>query len=85
MALDALDECAESEVVDLIRNMESQFCSHRLGYGKLRYLLTCRPYNQIVSKFHGLLDAFPNIRIPGEEESETISQEVNHVIMHRVN
>ncbi|RKK56090.1 hypothetical protein BFJ69_g17672 [Fusarium oxysporum] len=85
MVLDALDECAESEFTDLMRNVESQFRSDQLGYGKLKYLLTCRPYDQIVSKFRGLLDAFPNIRIPGEEESETISQEVNRVIAHRVN
>ncbi|KAH7115564.1 hypothetical protein EDB81DRAFT_287006 [Dactylonectria macrodidyma] len=85
MVLDALDECAESEFADLMRNVESQFRSDHLGYSKLKYLLTCRPYDQIVSKFRGLLDAFPNIRIPGEEESETISQEVNHVITRRIN
>ncbi|KAH8669332.1 hypothetical protein BGZ61DRAFT_521991 [Ilyonectria robusta] len=85
MVLDALDECAESEFADLMRNVESQFRSDHLGHGKLKYLLTCRPYDQIVSKFRGLLDAFPNIRIPGEEESETISQEVNHVITRRIN
>ncbi|EXL39950.1 hypothetical protein FOCG_17452 [Fusarium oxysporum f. sp. radicis-lycopersici 26381] len=85
MVLDALDECAESEFADLMRNVESQFHSDQSGYGKLKYLLTCRPYDQIVSKFRGLLDAFPNIRIPGEEESETITQEVNHVITCRVN
>ncbi|KAH7111518.1 hypothetical protein B0J13DRAFT_461972, partial [Dactylonectria estremocensis] len=82
MVLDALDECAESEFADLMRNVRGQ---SRGGHGKLKYLLTCRPYEQIVSEFHGLLDAFPNIRIPGEEESETISQEVNRVITHRVN
>ncbi|KAI7759595.1 hypothetical protein LZL87_013996 [Fusarium oxysporum] len=85
MVLDALDECAESEFTDLMRNVESQFRSDQLGYGKLKYLLTCRPYNQIMSKFRVLLDAFPNIHIPGEEESETISQEVNHVITRRIN
>ncbi|KAH7228472.1 uncharacterized protein BKA55DRAFT_483902, partial [Fusarium redolens] len=85
MVLDALDECAESEFTDLMRNVESQFRSDQLGYGKLKYLLTCRPYDQIVSKFRVLLDAFPNIHIPGEEESETISQEVNHVITRRTN
>ncbi|KAL6402688.1 hypothetical protein AUP68_14144 [Ilyonectria robusta] len=85
MVLDALDECAESEFTDLMRNVESQFHSDHLGHSKLKYLLTCRPYDQIVSKFRGLLDAFPNIRIPGEEESETISQEVNHVITRRIN
>ncbi|EXK24138.1 hypothetical protein FOMG_19122 [Fusarium oxysporum f. sp. melonis 26406] len=85
MVLDALDECAEWEFTDLMRNVESQFRSDQLGYGKLKYLLTCRPYDQIVSKFRVLLDAFPNIHIPGEEESETISQEVNHVITRRIN
>jgi hypothetical protein len=85
MVLDALDECAESEFADLMRNIESQFRSDQSGYDKLKYLLTCRPYDQIVSKFRGLLNAFPNIRIPGEEESETIAQEVNHVITRRVN
>ncbi|KAH7464149.1 hypothetical protein FOMA001_g17930 [Fusarium oxysporum f. sp. matthiolae] len=85
IVLDALDECAESEFTDLMRNVESQFRSDQLGYGKLKYLLTCRPYDQIVSKFHVLLGAFPNIHIPGEEESETISQEVNHVITRRIN
>ncbi|KAG7408365.1 Ankyrin repeat domain-containing protein 50 [Fusarium oxysporum f. sp. rapae] len=43
------------------------------------------PQRPIVSKFRVLLDAFPNIHIPGEEESETISQEVNHVITRRIN
>ncbi|KAF4335972.1 ankyrin repeat-containing protein, partial [Fusarium beomiforme] len=85
MVLDALDECAESEFADLMRNVESQFRSDQLGYGKLKYLLTCRPYDQILSKFRVLLDTFPNIHIPGEEESETISQEVNYVIRHRIN
>ncbi|KAF2180655.1 hypothetical protein K469DRAFT_692836 [Zopfia rhizophila CBS 207.26] len=80
--LDALDECAESEFEDLMQNVENQFRSNQSGYGKLKYLLTSRPYEQIVSKFRGLLDAFPRICIPGEEELEIISQEVNHVIKY---
>ncbi|KAF4213269.1 hypothetical protein CNMCM5878_000164 [Aspergillus fumigatiaffinis] len=82
MVFDALDECSESELPDLTRNVESQF---RGGQGKLKYLLTCRPYESVVSRFGSLLPTFPNIRIPGEEESETISHEVNNVITHRVN
>ncbi|RYP78487.1 hypothetical protein DL771_000440 [Monosporascus sp. 5C6A] len=84
MVLDALDECAESEFEDLMRNVESQFRSNQWGHGKLKYLLTSRPYEQVVSKFRRLLDAFPRIRVPGEEESEIISQEVNRVIHYRV-
>jgi hypothetical protein len=85
MVLDVLDECAESEFADLMQNVESQFRSDQLGYGKLKYLLTCRPYDQIVSKFRILLDAFPKVHIPGDKESGTISQEVNHVIRRRIN
>ncbi|GAW17421.1 hypothetical protein ANO14919_068780 [Xylariales sp. No.14919] len=79
MVLDALDECIDSELKDLIDNVENQS-----NCGNLKYLLTSRPYEQIVSQFQGLLETFPYVRIPGEEESETISQEVNHVIQYRV-
>ncbi|KAK2600219.1 hypothetical protein QQS21_005015 [Conoideocrella luteorostrata] len=83
IVLDALDECAESEFIGLMQNIQSQFRGGQ--HGIVKYLLTSRPYEQIVTEFHDLLGSFPNIRIPGEEESEAISQEVNHVITHRVN
>lgn len=84
IVLDALDECAESEFRDLVRNIKSQFRSDYLSPGKLKYLLLCRPYEQVICNFRSLLDAFPKIHIPGEEQSKTISQEVNSVIRHRV-
>lgn len=84
MVLDVLDECAELEFRDLMRNVESQFNGIQSNRGKFKYLLTSRPYEQIVSKFQHLLPTFPYVRIPGEEESETISQEVNRVIEYRV-
>ncbi|KAJ8126001.1 hypothetical protein O1611_g7637 [Lasiodiplodia mahajangana] len=84
IVLDALDECAESEFGDLVSNIERQFSSGRSSSGKFKYILTSRPYDQIVSKFQHLLGTFPYIRIPGEEESDAISQEVNYVIRYRV-
>ncbi|OJD15619.1 hypothetical protein AJ78_04139 [Emergomyces pasteurianus Ep9510] len=84
LVLDALDECDEVELKNLVWNLEVQFRGNQLNSRKLKYLLTSRPYEQIVSKFWRLLDAFPKIRIPGEEESETISEEVNLVIQYRV-
>lgn len=86
LVLDALDECAEPDFGPLVQYVKSLLSSDQMGHGKLKCLLTCRPYKQVVSKFRdrGLLAAFPNIHIPGEEELETISQEVNRVIMHRV-
>ncbi|RFN44913.1 ankyrin repeat domain-containing protein [Fusarium flagelliforme] len=65
IVLDALDECANSEFVDLMRNLQGQFRSDDPG-------------------FQNILDIFPNIHVPGEEESEAISQEVNCVIKRRI-
>ncbi|KAL6791219.1 hypothetical protein GGI42DRAFT_336400, partial [Trichoderma sp. SZMC 28013] len=86
IVLDALDECAESEFADLIHEVKGQFdrASSNSSNNKLKYFLTCRPYEQITSQFHELLQKFPNIRIPGEEQSESISEEVNRVIKHRL-
>jgi Cdc6-like AAA superfamily ATPase len=82
--LDALDECLDSEFRNLMWNIESQSHSNKSNHSRLRYLMTSRPYEQIVSNFRGLLKSFPRIHIPGEEESEAISQEVSHVIKYRV-
>jgi ankyrin repeat protein len=84
IVLDALDECAESEFEDLMRNIESQSRDCHSNHRRLRYFLTSRPYEQIVAKFRGLMNSFPRIHIPGEKESEAISQEVNLVISYQV-
>jgi ankyrin repeat protein len=84
IVLDALDECLELEFEDLMRNIGSQSRNCQSSHSRLRYLMTSRPYEQIVAKFRGLFDSFPRIHIPGEEESEAISQEVNRVIKYRV-
>jgi ankyrin repeat protein len=84
VVLDALDECAELEFEGLMRNVENQCHGNQSGHSKLKYLLTSRPYEKIVSKVRTLLHNFPRIHIPGEESSEIISQEVNHVIKFRV-
>jgi hypothetical protein len=82
--LDALDECEESEMQALIRALTEYFNSSRSRICKLKFLLTSRPYGNIVTAFQRLVDNHPYIRIPGEEDSETISKEVNYVIRHRV-
>jgi ankyrin repeat protein len=84
IVVDALDECAESEFEDLMRNVESQSCSSSLSGSKLKFLLTSRPYKQIVGSFRSLLKSFPHVHIPGEEEFEAIAQEINYVINYRV-
>ena len=64
--------------------LKRQFQKSNAHHGKLKFLLTSRPYDSIVSKFQELVDAFPYVRIPGEDDSETISREVNRVTNHQV-
>jgi ankyrin repeat protein len=82
--LDALDECNESDFRDLIRMLRQLFHKDPRQLNETKFLVTSRPYEHIVSEFRELVDAFPHIHIPGEESSETISQEVNLVIDSRV-
>ncbi|KAJ5930977.1 hypothetical protein N7466_006470 [Penicillium verhagenii] len=82
IVLDALDECAESEFENLMQNL--RWNSLQPDRGKTKFLLTSRPYEQIIDEFRSLLHSFPYIRIPGEEKSDEIGQEVSHVIQYRV-
>ncbi|KAL9083770.1 MAG: hypothetical protein Q9165_008380 [Trypethelium subeluteriae] len=82
--LDALDECKASDFGDLARTLKRQLKTEEGSSSKVKFLLTCRPYEQIKYEFHDLIEGFPYIRIPGEEESERISHEVNCVIEYRV-
>jgi len=88
LVLDALDECLETEFEDLAERLKALHRRMRQKLscrdGKLRSLLTCRPYESIVTKFQELVDDFPYIRIPGEDELDAISVEVNRVIVYRV-
>ncbi|KAL7949328.1 hypothetical protein V8C42DRAFT_350993 [Trichoderma barbatum] len=76
------DVQAEPVTIVLDALDESQFSETHLGHRKLKSL-TCRPYEQIVAKIYYLRKSFPNIHMPGEEESDTISQEINRVIAYR--
>ena len=86
LVLDALDECQETEFQYLAQRLKGLHCRmhQQPCHGKLRSLLTCRPYESITNEFQGLVEDFPHIRIPGEDELEAISEEVNRVIVHRV-
>ncbi|KAK0731925.1 hypothetical protein B0H67DRAFT_501978, partial [Lasiosphaeris hirsuta] len=86
VVLDALDECLEPEFRDLARKLKQlhRNIQRQQSHGKIRTLLTCRPYESIVADFRELAQDFPFIRIPGEDESDAISREVNLVVVHRV-
>lgn len=83
VVLDALDECDKAEFENLIHNL---YFSHsgQPQQTKLRYLLTSRPYGNIVSMFRRMASAFTTVHIPGSEESDAISLEITNVIQQKV-
>ena len=82
--LDVIDECKESDRRDLILKLTETCAKNRKRHSKIKFLLTSRPYMDIMFRFKALLDLFSKIYIPGEEASDQISEEVNCVIRHRI-
>ncbi|KAF2221291.1 hypothetical protein BDZ85DRAFT_301414 [Elsinoe ampelina] len=84
--LDALDECSSRERELLIRRLSS-FQKGDFGdlrTKKLKFLVTSRPYADINNEFRRLVDAFPNIHLNGDYESDSICQEIDIVLRSRV-
>ncbi|KAF3032017.1 hypothetical protein E8E11_001886 [Didymella keratinophila] len=84
IVLDALDECLGPELPDMLQNVEKQCRKFEEREGKLKYILTSRPYEKILPTFRRFFGDSSHICIPGQDDSGTISQEVNLVIKYRV-
>ena len=77
--LDALDECEEQDKTTLIESLNSLY-STRSGFaGRVKFLVTSRPYYDIEDRFDELV-----IHLTGEDESEQIGKEIDLVIKDRV-
>lgn len=86
---DALDECRPSDQVPLIRKLEKFYTkdAQRRSLGQqhwLKFLVTSRPYNDILEGFRPVTQLFPLIHICGEEENEQIHDEISLVVKMRV-
>ena len=79
--LDALDECEEHEKKILINAVNRFYSSvgENKYNGRLKFLITSRPYYDIEQQFDNLI-----IRLAGEDETELIKQEIDLVIRDRV-
>ncbi|KAI9659868.1 MAG: hypothetical protein M1821_001220 [Bathelium mastoideum] len=88
--LDALDECQLPDQ-HLLINMLAQFytlmprSSPRTRQGRLKFLITSRPYDNIRAEFQKTLDNLPTIRLRGEEENDRIHGEIDLVVREKVN
>ncbi|EXJ77319.1 hypothetical protein A1O3_09545 [Capronia epimyces CBS 606.96] len=87
--LDALDECQLLDRRWLIK-MLSRFYTQVSAFpssmrrGRLKFLVTSRPYDDIQVEFQKMLHDLPTIRLRGEEENDQIHQEIDLVIRMRV-
>lgn len=83
IVLDGLDEFPELECARLMRSMQDQFDGDRVHGSKLKYFLTSRA-GDIPGHFAVRFPDHPSISIPRAEDSETVRQEVDHLIAHRL-
>jgi ferritin-like protein len=85
--LDALDECQVADRNKLINRLEDfygRYVDEPKRESRLKFLVTSRPYSDIEYGFSKLTRDIPTIRLAGENESETISQEIRIVIEAKV-
>jgi hypothetical protein len=78
--LDALDECGGSGQKQIITALNNFYNVSEKTPSKLKFLVTSRSYLDIERQFKELTGNIPTVRLRGEQESEEISNEINHVI-----
>ena len=77
--LDTLDECGEQDKITLIEYLNDFYTTRSAFAGRVKFLVTSRPYYDIEDRFDELV-----IRLTGEDESEQIEKEIDLVIKDRV-
>ncbi|KAK5242070.1 hypothetical protein LTS06_011754, partial [Exophiala xenobiotica] len=87
--LDALDECQPSDqrwLIEMLSQFHTQISSSSPTprRGRLKFLVTGRPYDNIQAEFQKTLHDLPTIRLRGEEENDSIHEEIDLVIRMRV-
>jgi hypothetical protein len=87
--LDALDECQPADrqwLVEMLSGFYTQTSPSRstARRGRLKFLVTSRPYDDIQDRFQQIPDHLPAIRLRGGEENDQIHQEIDLVIRKRV-
>ena len=85
--LDALDKCREGSrklLIDKLINFYRNLGPSKSATTILKFVVTSRPYLDIERAFQVLVDSLPQVRLTGEEESESISYEINLVIQFKV-
>ncbi|KAJ5363029.1 hypothetical protein N7541_003873 [Penicillium brevicompactum] len=84
--LDGLDECPKNERSQILKALITFYkdLCFQDRKARLKFLITSRPYLDIERQFTELDQDFPEIRLSGENESESISREIDMVIKSKL-
>ncbi|KAJ5614152.1 hypothetical protein N7528_007806 [Penicillium herquei] len=85
--IDALDECEKTSRRQLLSSLSHLFenqSTNQLRDGKLKFLVTSRPYFDIERSFRTMIQSSNMTRLEGEKESDAISDEIDLVIQRQV-
>ena len=85
--LDAMDECHPDGRQQLINKLIEFYQKHAQTCGpwqRLKFLITSRPYHDLVASFQKLSRTMAFVRFDGDDKSAQISKEINLVIDARV-
>ncbi|ERF72616.1 hypothetical protein EPUS_05670 [Endocarpon pusillum Z07020] len=84
--LDALDECQDKDRQQLIAKLCDfyQRSSPALSGGRLKFLVTSRPYDNVQRWFEENTSHLPQIRLRGEDKNDQIHEEINLVMDRQI-
>ncbi|KAI9747577.1 MAG: hypothetical protein M4579_007436, partial [Chaenotheca gracillima] len=77
--VDALDECQEDDRNRLMKAI-STYCSTHTSKGKIKFLVTRRPYRELDFDINPPTGRSTFIRFDGDDKSDLIANEINQVI-----
>ena len=84
--LDALDEYSKQWLFTLVEGLQDFYFSRRmlLSASQVKFLSTSRAFFDIKCGFNELLRFSNNIKLAGNDKSESIKQEIDLIIKHHV-
>ncbi|KAL6694003.1 ankyrin repeat protein [Trichoderma pleuroticola] len=85
--LDALDECNENRRKEFVGMLERLYNPGNTSLipSKLKFLITSRPYENLGISFNRFSSSMTYLHVDGDDKSEHISKEINHVIDIKLN
>ena len=82
--LDALDECESSKRKPLIKYLSSFHRDLKTTESRLKFIVTSRPYHELIADFGMEVNDLPSIHLDGDEMSEKFKREIDVVIKHEI-